>query len=171
MKLALSLVLLAFSFGAFAADQEGKTWDLNLIKLACKDPGAVHNQMPPTDLKITCRLSICEWVPGPSTYGEMPGWGKIAGSLMTNKPGIHVPRSTWAIPRPPMPYSCPTFEEQMSETEMVFGVTCDEVMAMTSIRDFCAARMETEVQANEEILTVTKTGKKQSMCGGAVTQK
>ncbi len=174
MKLALSFLFLLLSFNGFAADQESKTFDLDLIKLACKDPGAVHNQMPPTDLKVTCRISMCDWVPGPSTYGTMPNWKKIQGSLMTNKPGIHVPKWSWGLPAEPTTYTCPTFEEQMSETELIFGVTCDEVMAMTSIKDFCAGKMALEVEANESILTVTKTGKKMSLCApaaGTVSQK
>lgn len=174
MKLALSFLFLVLSFNGFAADQGSNSLGLDLIKLACKDPGAVHNQMPPSDLKVTCRLSMCDWVPAPDTYGELPGWRKVSGSLMTNKPGIHVPRSTWGMPAPSRQYGCPNFEEQMSETEMVFGVTCDEVMAMTSIKDFCASRMSLEVEANETILTVTKTGKTMSLCGaaaGTVSQK
>ncbi len=171
MKFAL-IFLAFFSLAGFAADQDAKTFDLDLIKLACKDPGAVHNQMPPTDLKVTCRETMCDWVPGPSTYGEMPNWKKVCGALMTNKPGIHVPKWCWGLPAAPTPYGCPTYQEQMSEVEMVFSVTCDEVMAMTSIKDFCAGKMAAEIQANESILTVSKTGKTMSLCAtGGAAQK
>lgn len=173
MKLALSMIILAFSFAAFSADQGTETLGLDLIKLACKNPGAVHNQMPPTDLKVTCREEMCDWVPGPSTYGTVPNWKKVWGSLMTNKPGISVSRSGWGLPCEPTPYACPTLQEECSNAEMVYNVTCDEVMAMTSIKDFCAAKMGAEIAANESILTVVRTGKTQTFCGvaGTVTQK
>jgi hypothetical protein len=164
MKLAFML-LTFFSLSGFAST---KDLDLELIKLACKDPGAVHNQMPPSDLKVTCRQSMCDWVPGPTTMSELPNWKKVCGSLMTNKPGIHVPKFCWGLDAAPTSYGCPSYEEQVRETEMEFGVTCDEVMGMASIRDFCAGRMAMEIEANEQILTVTKTGKKMSICGDAI---
>ena len=151
-----------------------KDCDLDLIKLACKDPGSVHNQLPPTDLKVTCKISFDDWVPGPATYGTLPRWKKVAGALWTNKPGINVARSCWGLTVEPSPYSCPSYTEQTYESEMTYNVTCDEVMAMTSIKDFCASKMAMEVEANESILTVKPTGKTWSMCSGAagtVSQK
>ena len=165
MKLAF-ILLTFFSLSGFAAHKE-LDLDLDLIKLACKDPGAVHNQMPPSDLKITCRQEMDEWVVGATTSADLPCFKKVCGSLMTNKPGIHVPKWCWGLDAAPQSYSCPTYEEQVKETEMEFGVTCDEVMAMASIREFCAGRMAMEIEANEQILTVTKTGKKMSVCGDA----
>jgi hypothetical protein len=48
MKLFLSFLLLFFSISAFSDD------GIADFKLGCSDPGAFHNQLPPTDLKIKC---------------------------------------------------------------------------------------------------------------------
>lgn len=174
MKLALSFILVLLSLNVFAANQDSKGLILDYIKLGCKDPGAVHNQLPPSELKVTCKWSQWDWVPGPTTYGEMPNCRKVSGSLMTNKPNLHVPRETWGLPAGSTQTACPSYVEEYSEGETVYNVTCDEVIAMTSIKDFCAAKMAADIEANESILTTTKTGKTMSMCAaaaGTVSQK
>jgi hypothetical protein len=159
MKLA-TIFLMLFSITAFATEVNTNL-GLDLIKLACKDPGAVHNQLPPTDIKIACKVKWCEWAAAPQsgTYNTPTEIRTVCGALMTNKPGIHVPKWCWDTGVPGQQFTCPIFAEYCYSYGTNYSVTCDVVMAMTTIENFCNDKLAADISADPGVVTSVPSGK------------
>ena len=166
MKLA-TIFLMLFSISAFATEVT-TNGGLDLVKLACKDPGAVHNQLPPSGIKIACKVKWCEWATAPQsgTYNTPTEIRTVCGALMTNKPGIHVPKWCWdtAVPGTPSQYSCPGFAEICYKYNSSYSVTCDVVMAMTTIEAFCNAKLSEDISGDPGVVTEKPSGKVINLC-------
>jgi len=156
------LVLLALMCNfSFADDGIGD------FKLGCKDPGAFHNQNPPSDIKVSCFDERITWQPTDNP-DEMVFKNKrtVCSKGYTNKPNIKAPKVCIPCDWPDSPFTCGGFKEVEETAEMQFSVTCDEILTWESIGKFCQMRMLTEVQATDgKILTAKNTGRTIKVCG------
>jgi len=154
------LILLAlFSSSGFADDGIG------LLKLACKDPGAVSNQIPPVDIKVTCGDERYEWVPAGHDDATIHNRRTVSSRAVTSKPNVAAPMVAEKCDWPDTDFTCGGFKEICKTVEMEFSVTCDEIMEMTTINKFCQDKLLAETVASEEkILTVVETGKAYNSC-------
>jgi hypothetical protein len=168
MKLA-SILFLIFSFSAFSATVVEKHTDLETVKLACKDPGAVHNQLPPSDIKVACKAYQCKWMdaPTPGTFSSPPSTYEVCSAMMTNKPGIHVGKSCRDFGGTPTTFECPVIEESCAKIVMSKPITCEEVMGITDLNIWCQAVIADDVASNPDIVVWEKTGHSINLCGGA----
>lgn len=136
------------------------------MKTLCKDPGAYHNQLPPSEIKITCFDERFEWTATDAQDSEFKNKRKVCSKAVANKPGISVPYVCTDCSHFPTPNSCMGYKEQCKTVEMTYAVTCDEVMAAESFFKFCFDKLNSEVAATEEkILEVKDTGKTMTTCG------
>lgn len=153
---------LLLSFSSYAAPKDDGIGDL---KLGCKDPGAFHNQNPPSDIKITCLDERIEWVPTDDDDAEFKNHRTVCSRAVTNKPNLKAPKVCEPCGWPGTGYTCGGFKEVEKEVEMEFSVTCDEILEMETIGKFCQLKMLNEVTANETILAVKATGRTKKVCG------
>lgn len=164
MKLA-TIFLMLFSISAFATEITNGG-DLALVKLACKDPGAVHNQLPPSEIKIGCSVKWCEWAAAPQsgTYNTPSEIRTVCGALMTNKPGIHVPKWCWDTGVPGTQFTCPILAEMCYSYSSNYAVTCDTVMAMTTVEAFCNAKLSADISADPGVVVSKPSGHTINLC-------
>lgn len=156
----MRLLLFVLCFSAFADD------GIADLKLGCKDPGAFHNQNPPSEIKITCEDERFEWVPTGHDDATIHNKRTVCSKGVTNKPNIKAPKVCEPCDWPGSDYECGGFKEVCKTVEMTFTVTCDQVMEMESINKFCRDAVLTETLATkEEIMAVKETGKTKKVCG------
>lgn len=165
MKLA-TIFLMLFSVSAFATEINNGG-DLALVKLACKDPGAVHNQLPPSEIKVGCNVKWCEWGtgPNPGSYSTPTEIKTVCGNMMTNKPGIKVPKWCWDTAVPGTQMACPIIEETCYSYASSYNVTCDQVMSMTTIGAFCTEKLAADIAADPGVVVAKPSGASINLCG------
>jgi len=157
------LLVFAISMSIFARPKDDGIGDL---KLGCKNPGAFHNQLPPTDIKITCEDERVEWVPAGHDEATIHNKRTVCSKGYTNKPNIKAPSVCEPCDWPGSDYECGGFKEVEKTVAMEFSVTCDEIMAMETVNKFCQLKMLSETLATkEEIMAVKETGRVKKVCG------
>ena len=160
----LFLFLFAFSLSAFSIIP--KDDGIGDLKLGCKDPGSFHNQLPPTDIKVTCSDERFEWVPAGHDEATIHNRRTVGSRAMTSKPNIAAPQVFEKCDWPDTDFSCGGFKEVCKTVEMEFSVTCDEVLAMTTLNKFCQDKLLSEtIASSEKILNIVDTGRVKKVCG------
>jgi hypothetical protein len=158
MKKLLVLILL---FSGIAICDDG----LEDLQAGCKDPGRFGNQIPPSEIKITCDDSRLEWLPTGHDDAEIHNKRTVCSKAVTSKPNVKAPSVCEPCDWPGSDFECGGFRQVEKEVSMQFSVTCDQVLAMEGINKFCQAQMLAEVAATkEEILSVKETGKTFNTC-------
>jgi len=154
------LVFLLLVSGTLLADD-----GIAKFKLACKDPGAVSNQIPPVDIKIACTDERYEWVPAGHDDATFHNRRTVSSSAVTSKPNVAAPMVAEKCDWPDTDMKCGGVKEVCKTVEMEFSVTCDEVLLMESVNKFCQLKVLAETVHNEKILTVVETGRSKKLCG------
>jgi len=157
----MKLILICSMFLSIAFADDG----IADLKLACKDPGAFHNQLPPTDIKITCKDERYEWVPAGHDDATFHNRRTVSSSAVTSKPNVAAPMVAEKCDWPDTDMKCGGVKEVCKTVEMEFSVTCDEVLLMESVNKFCQLKLLAETVHNEKILTVVETGRSKKLCG------
>ena len=180
--LSVLLVTSAFAESRIVAKMSGvemqeKGLLLEFLKLGCRDPGAVHNQMPPSDIKVFCHEEFCKWELGPSTFQTKTNDKSVCGKIMTNKPNLGTLNKCNACSSTPTTFSLPTLVEKCGHFTTIYQVTCDQVLAMTSVEGFCLNTVDAEIAVDATIIDWKPSGKTQTavmgpeMTGKTLTQK
>ena len=180
--LSVLLVTSAFAESRIVAKMSGAEMQekgllLEFLKLGCKDPGAVHNQMPPSDIKVFCHEEFCKWELGPSTFQTKTNDKSVCGKIMTNKPNLGTLNKCNACSSTPTTFSLPTLVEKCGHFTTIYQVTCDQVLAMTSVEGFCLNAVDAEIAVDATIIDWKPSGKTQTavmgpeLGGKPVTQK
>ena len=167
MKFILALMLFpVFSFADTVKMCPDCDDGIVLLKDGCANPARYHNQIPPVDIKIHCEDTRIEWVYVDDQSGTFSNHRKMCISAVTNKPNIRAGKLCFPCNHPDSPYKCGSWKEVCKTVDMTFAVTCEQVMGMRSIGDFCLQLLDKEVTATDEkILEVKDTGKTKSVCG------
>ena len=135
------------------------------LKLGCKNPGAFHNQLPPTDIKVTCGDERYEWVPASHDEATIHNRRTVSSRAVTSKPNVAAPMVAEKCDWPDTDFTCGGFKEVCKTVEMEFSVTCDEIMEMETLNKFCQAKLLAEtIDSSEKILNVVETGKAYNSC-------
>ena len=161
MKLLLVLLLATASNFVFADD------GIEDLKEACSNPGAYHNQMPPSDIKIHCKDERVEWEATGPEDATIHNSRTVCSKAMTNKPSVNeeLPDTCEPCNWPGSDFQCGGFKEVAKDVEMEFSVTCDQVLAMVAINKYCQEQMLAETIATKETILSTKaTGKVFKTC-------
>jgi len=137
---------------------------LDFLKKACSDPGSVHNQIPPSDLKVACDDTVFTWVLSDDEDVAFKNRRKMCTSVTTSKPNVNAAQACEDCGVPDSQFKCQGYKEIQKCVRMTFGVTCEQILAMESIVKWCVDHIDEEVAINEEILNVKETGKKKP-CG------
>jgi hypothetical protein len=136
------------------------------LKLGCKDPGAFHNQLPPTDIKITCTDERYEWVPAGHDDATFHNRRTVSSRAVTSKPNVAAPMVAEKCDWPGTDMECGGVKEVCKTVEMEFSVTCDQILAMETINKFCQVSLLAETIATQEkIMAVKETGRTKKLCG------
>ena len=144
------------------ADMESKGLFLDYLKQGCKDPASIHNQLPPTDIKVFCEQSQCRWFLGKPVKVTKENYKNSCGKIFTNKPNLGVGRKCSACSSYPTTFELPTLEEKCCEFKTVYQVTCDQVMKLDTVESFCLGQTDLEVASDNAILEWKPTGKVQT---------
>ncbi len=167
MKLLIFMYLTVFAFAAMASTTVEKQADLDLVKQACKDPASVHNQIPPSDIKIGCSMKVTKWMSSgtPGTFGAPAGSKEVCSLLTTSKPGIHMPKDCVARPAaPPTTFNCPIIAEYFAHVITFYGSTCDEIVNVTDLGVYCDDRLTSDIAADPNVLQFSPTGWVINLC-------
>jgi len=157
-------LFLAFCFSAFAIIP--KDDGIGDLKLGCKDPGAFHNQNPPSDIKVNCDDTRITWKETTADDATFKNKRTVCSHAMTNKPNIKAPKICLPCDWPDSPYACGGWKEVEETASMQFSVTCDQVMTWETLGKFCQAQMLVEVMATDgKILEAKETGRVIKVCG------
>lgn len=159
VKAFLVLLSLLFSITLFGDD------GISDLKSGCTDPGRWHNQIPPTDIKITCKDERIEWVQTTDGSGTFHNSRKMCTTAITTKPNIKAPKVCTPCGWPDSPFKCTGFKETCSTVALTYSVTCEQILSMKDILTFCLNAVDKEVALNETILDVKETGKVKMICG------
>ncbi|MDH5581955.1 MAG: hypothetical protein OEY33_08600, partial [Bdellovibrionales bacterium] len=156
-KLFISFIFL-FTFAAQANSNTVKHQDLELIKLGCKDPAAVGNQIRPSKIQIVCKDQRLVWEQARTEQRDIPSQRIISTVLRTNKTNLKVAPKTFEAPVSSTAMNCPVMQEIKLEVSINYNVTCDEVLDMNTIEDFCFESLEKDISKNDDIMQRTATG-------------
>ncbi|MFZ8934119.1 MAG: hypothetical protein ACO20H_08275 [Bacteriovoracaceae bacterium] len=154
-KLFISLTLL-FTFAANANEQ--KHQDLELIKLGCKDPAAVGNQIRPSKIQIVCKDQRLVWEQARIEQRNIPSQRMISTVLRTNKANLKMAPKKFEAPVTSTVMNCPVMQEIKLEVSINYNVTCDEVLDMNTIEDFCFESLEKDIAKHDDVMQRTNTG-------------
>lgn len=135
------------------------------LKSGCLNPSRWHNQIPPSEIKITCMDERIEWVRTTDGSGTFYNSRKMCTSAMINKPNIKAPKICEPCGWPDSPFKCEGFKETCSTVAMTYSVTCDQIISMKDILMFCLNAIDKEVAIDQEILDVKDTGRTKKICG------
>jgi hypothetical protein len=160
----LTLFALLLSFGVFASDENRKL-DTQALKDGCAKPSTYGNQIPPSEIKIHCVDQRRVWVATNNEDAQFRNSRVVCASAHTNKPNLGVQRHCVDCAHMPTAYQCGGFKEVQENVEMEFSVTCDQIMEMKTIDDFCIETVGKQVAENEKILEVKDTGRSKRVCG------
>jgi len=156
----LLMIFVLTSMSTYADDGIAK------FKLACKDPGAVSNQIPPVDIKIACTDERYEWVPAGHDDATFHNRRTVGSRAVSSKPNVSAPQVYEKCDWPDTDMECGGVKEICKTVEMEFSVTCDEIMEMETINKFCQAKLLAETIASQEkIMDVKETGRTKKLCG------
>ncbi len=162
-KLFLALGLIA-SLGVHANGNQQQTTDLEKIKLGCKDPAAVGNQIKPSRIQIVCKDQRLVWEQTRSGYQMIDGRRLVSTNLRTNKTNLSVSPASYEIPVAQTRMECPIMREIRQDITFNYMVTCDEVLDMGSVIDFCLEKLATDVEQNIEAMETEATGRVITAC-------
>ena len=140
--------------------------DLAKIKLACTNPGAVHMQIPPSDVKVFCHEEFCKWGFGPSKLITKTNYKSACGKIMTNKPGVSTLNKCKQASCDNTTFNLPNLEEKCGKLQTVYQITCDQVIAMTTVEDFCLNALDKEIAIDSSIVDMTPSGRTQTAVMG-----
>jgi len=141
--------------------------DLPKIKLGCKNPGAVHNQMPPSDIKVFCTEKACKWDLGTPTTVYKENTGVACGRIATSKSNLCTKLECSLPNTTQIAFPMPTLEEKCGVYNTVYSVTCDQIEKMTTIIEFCQSQMVN----SSELMEWKPTGKIQKAILGPEINK
>jgi hypothetical protein len=161
-KLIVLLLTISGNFVSYADDGIAE------LKLGCKNPGAYHNQLPPSDIKVECSDERFEWVPAGADEATIHNRRTVCSKATTNKPNINeeMPDICTPCSWPDTDFKCDGFKEVCKTVEMTFSVTCDQVLEMESINKFCQTAILAETVATQEkIMAIKETGRTKKLCG------
>ena len=144
------------------AEMQDKGLLLDYLKKGCTDPNSVHNQMPPSDIKVFCEQSQCRWFLGKPTKVAKENYKNSCGKIVTNKENLGVMRKCSACSTTSTTFELPTLEEKCCEFKTIYQVTCEQVIKMVSAEAFCLGQTDLEVAADNAILEWKPTGKVQT---------
>ena len=143
---------------------------LDYLKLGCKDPAAVHNQTPPSDIKVLCHQEACKWKIGPTTYETKTNYKSVCGKIMTNKPNLGTLNKCNACSSAATTFGLPTLVEECGNFDTIYQVTCDQVIAMTSVEAFCLAETDSEINIDQSLIEWKPSGRTQAAVMGPETK-
>jgi len=167
MKLALFLVLLTGS--AFAEMKSIYSMkDLAAIKAACTDPASVGNQALPTDIKIFCTLVKTGWEESASGLKNLNTAVIVTSSATSSKPNAGAASETKTYSSEPFSYVCDKYSEYNAEASSVTDVTCEQVLEIADLNQFCKDAIEQDAAMNPGIFNVVFTGKVTDTCADNV---
>jgi hypothetical protein len=169
MKKVLALLLFSsFVFSAEVPEQGPVTQDkLETLKKGCTDPGYFHNQNPIEEIQIVCDDNRTVWE-ATDNYDEATFKNRrvVCSRATTSKPNVSTPKICVPCDIEDTSYKCGGYKEVQQTVQMTFGVICPQILAMTSLNQFCVDSLNDEVAASsEKILESKETGRVNKACG------
>jgi hypothetical protein len=161
MKFSLVIFLFAILGGFALASMK----DLTLVQKACSDPSSVGNQRPPSEININCTGKKVVWtmtIQNPTTLVQT---ASVTTSITTEKPNVGSAPSTTPVLVPNKIAGCPVYTKTDMTGTLSFMVTCEEVMAITDLQEWCFAKLTQEGNTNPGVWTSTHSGEIYEPCG------
>jgi len=151
------------------AEMQEKGLLLDYLKLGCKDPGAVHNQLPPHDIKVFCHQESCRWRLGAPTKVTKQNYKSVCGKILTNKPNLGTLNKCSGCTAVPTTFELPNLYEECGKYYTQYAVTCEQVLAMTSVEAFCLDKTDADLTSDIDVMEWKASGKTMSATMGPET--
>jgi len=135
--------------------------NLETIKKGCKDPGSVHHQIPPSDIKIFCTERACKWGLGTPVSTRKEDVSLSCGRITSSKSDMCTGVECTPISSTFINIPVPTLEEKCGVLNTTYGLTCDQVIAMKSVGDFCKNAVAADLSSMPEVMEMKLTGRTQ----------
>jgi hypothetical protein len=169
MKKLIALITFCISGAAFAGgpnlvDAQKDGLNFSDLKAACQTPAKFHNQVAPANIQVSCKNQVLHWIAMPSKQLAMPTSRVVTASLMSDK--YTVAPITAPVQSAAQVGECPQYKEVSETVETVRAISCADLMAFAgNSTDFCAATINTLIDANHNAVQSKDTGKIVSYCG------
>jgi hypothetical protein len=157
MKVAIFFALLTAS--AYAEIESiYSVKDLAAIKLACSDPAAAGNQLAPSDIKIFCKEIKTGWEESANGFKSLATSDSVTSSATSSKPNAGAASETKTYPSDPAQFVCNKYAEYKAEANSVSDVTCEQVLEITDLNQFCKDQIAQDLIVNPNIFNLVYTG-------------
>jgi hypothetical protein len=160
MKFSLIISLFAL-LGGFAL---ASTKDLASVQQGCSDPGSIQNQNPPSEITINCTGNKTVWTQITANPIVLVQTASVTTSITTDKPNVGSSASTTPVLIQNQIAGCPVYIKTSMSGTSSYIVTCEEVMAMTDLQEWCFAKLIEEGAANPNVWTSTQSGETYQPC-------
>lgn len=156
------LFSLGFALPVFAANP--MTLSFEDLREACKNPTRFHNQIAPTNIRVTCKDAQSKWVAEVSRNFGMPTSRQITTHVISDKYSTAV--TTSAVAAADQVAACPRFKLVTETLETVRAISCDELIAFQgSAVDFCASTLNGLRESNPSAVVAADDGRVLDLCG------
>lgn len=161
-KSIIAMFALALPVAAFGGVQ---TLTFEEFKAACTNPARFRNQVPQSNIQISCKSVTHRWVNDSQGSMALEGSKDITTSITSDK--YKVDAETSPQQQQDAVMACPSFKEVAETVETVRSLTCDEIVAYQGTpADYCSSALQDLVNSNPGAVVSQDTGNKKDLCQG-----
>jgi hypothetical protein len=167
---AIVFTTLFLAVTAASADTETRAMSFDDIRTACLNPAKFHNQVAPSNIKVSCRDIQAKWIPDTEGAVKMNTGRQVLVSVQSDKYTSGVEQGT--LPTTAQVASCPKYKQVLETVETIRAVSCEDLVAFNGPAiEFCAGTVNSLKAANPAAATIQETGEFMDLCAGVSGHK